>query len=70
MTYVLNLKPETAQRIEDKAKSLGVAPQQWLEGIIEKASSESVSDAQFEEVMNRVFDRYQTAFEVLAEGAK
>ncbi len=70
MTYILNLKPETARRIEEKAKESGVDPQQWLEATIERASGDSVSDAQFEEVMNRVFDRYQTAFEVRAEGAK
>ncbi len=70
MTYILNLKPETAQRIEEKARQSGVAPQQWLESVIENASAESITNAKFEEVMNGVFDRYQRAFEVLAEGAK
>ncbi len=70
MTYVLNLEPETARRIEEKAKARGVAPEQWLETVVQTASEESVSEAQFEAVMNRVFDRYEKAFEVLAEGAK
>lgn len=70
MTYVLNLKPETAKRVEEKAKSSGVAPEQWLEKLTETALGESVSDAEFKATMNRVFDRYQQAFEVLAEGAK
>ena len=70
MTYVLNLEPHTAKRIEEKAKEMGVEPQQWLETVIQKASADSVSDADLESAMNRIFDRYQTAFEVLAEGAK
>lgn len=70
MTYVLNLEPETARRIEAKAKARGVAPEQWLKTVVQTASEESASEAQFEAVMNRVFDRYEKAFEVLAEGAK
>ncbi|RYX85836.1 hypothetical protein EON83_03525 [bacterium] len=67
MTYVLNLKPETVERIEEKARKSGVPLQQWLESVIESAS---VEDDKFEEAMNQVFNRYQKAFEVLAEGPK
>ena len=70
MTYTLNLNLQTAKRVEEKAKEAGMAPQQWLESAIQSASQEGVSDAEFEAAMNRIFDRYQTAFEVLAEGAK
>ncbi len=70
MTYVLNLEPEVARRVEQKAKTNGLAPEQWLETLAQSATKESVSEAELEAAMHRVFDRYEKTFEILAEGAK
>jgi hypothetical protein len=101
MTYVLNLEPQTARRIEERAAQSAVTPEAVIEELIESALKTSRSerlgeltnevfeeragayevlasgsshryatDEEFEAAKNRVFDRYEKTFEILAEGAK
>ncbi len=69
MTYVLELKPETARKIEERAAQKGTTPQNMLTEMVE-SNFDGDGDAKFDAAMNRVFDKYHKAFEVLAEGAK
>jgi len=70
MTYVLNLNSETAKKIEERAKANGATPEQWLETLAQTATKDGISEAELNEAMSRIFDRYAKTFEILAEGAK
>lgn len=70
MTYVLELKEETARRIEEKAAAQSVAPEEMAVQALEAVFSPEDEDTQFDAAMNRVFTKYRRAFEVLADGAK
>jgi hypothetical protein len=70
MTFVLELKPETVRRIAEKAATQNVASEEIVVQLVEAAFAEDVNDAKFDAAMNDVFDKYQSAFEVLAEGAQ
>ena len=69
MTYVLELKPETARRIEEQATKQGTTPQQVL---VELAEA-NFNDNRRERLMKmaeELFDERASAYEALAEGAK
>jgi hypothetical protein len=70
MTLVLELNPETARRIAEKAAAQNVASEEIALQVLEAAFNEETDeDAKFDAAMNQVFTKYHRAFEVLAEGA-
>lgn len=69
MTYVLNLKPETAKRIEERAAQSGTAPEQVAEELISSALGEARAE-RLHRLTNELFNERAGAYEVLAEGAK
>lgn len=66
MTYVLNLKPETAQRIEEKAKANGATPEQWLENLAEETAEQSPRTMAFEEASEYVLNKNAELYRRLA----
>lgn len=72
MTYVLELKPEVARKLEARAARKGVKP----EDIVEELLVDEVPEVQYfemDEVMamaEKLFDDRASAYEALAEGAK
>ena len=74
MTYVLELKPEVARKLEARAARKGVKPEEIVEELLTEAAPETehgiISDEQFQASKQKIFTKYARAFEVLAEGAK
>lgn len=72
MTYVLELKPEVARKLEARAARKGVKP----EDIVEELLVDEVPEVQYfemDEVMamaEKLFDDRAPVYEALAEGAK
>ena len=66
MTYILNLKPETAKRIEQKAKSNGVAPEQWLEQLVDESADDAPRSMSFEEASQYVLNKNAELYRRLA----
>ncbi len=69
MTYVLNLEPEVARRIEERAAQNGTAPEKVAEEVLVSEFSESRSE-RLSRLTNELFAERGSAYEVLAEGAK
>lgn len=69
MTYVLNLKPETAQKIEERAAQSHIAPEKVVEELIVSALGESRAE-RLDRLTQELFEERASAYEVLAEGAK
>lgn len=69
MTYVLNLEPETARRIEERAAQNGTAPEKVAEEILVSAFAEDRAQ-RLSRLTNELFEERASAYEVLAEGAK
>jgi hypothetical protein len=71
MTLVLELNPETARRIAEKAAAQHVASEEIAIQVLEAAfAEENDGDSKFDAALNGVFSKYHHAFEGLAEGAK
>ena len=74
MTYVLELKPEVARKLEARAARKGVKPAEIVEELLTAEAPPNehgeISDEQFQASKEKIFTRYARAFEVLAEGAK
>ncbi len=69
MTYVLELKEETARRIEEKAAAQSVAPEEMAVQLLEEATS-SERRARLMKMADELFEERASAYEALAEGAK
>ena len=73
MTYIIELKPEVAQRIEAKAAQSGMKPEAFLEELAEDATrpqNGTIPDAEFERLQKEIFAEYASVFEALALGPK
>lgn len=71
MTYIVELKPETARRIQAQAAQKGVKPEEFLEQLADDvAQSKDARRAEVRAMAEKLFDDYAPAFEALAEGAK
>ena len=72
MTYVLELKPEVARKLEERAARKGVKPAEIVEELLTEGAPE-VEYFEMDEVRamaEKLFDDYAPAFEALAEGPK
>ncbi|PQV63456.1 hypothetical protein B1R32_11117 [Abditibacterium utsteinense] len=69
MTYVLELKPETARFIEEKAAQSNLAPEQMALQILDEATNGG-RRARLMKMADELFDERASAYEALAEGAK
>ena len=72
MTYVLELKPEVARKLEERAARKGVKPAEIVEELLIEETPE-VEYFEMDEVRamaEKLFDDYAPAFEALAEGPK
>ncbi len=69
MTYVLNLEPEVARRIEERAAQNGTAPEKVAEEVLVSEFGESRAE-RLSRLTNELFADRASAYEVLAEGAK
>ncbi len=74
MTYVLELKPEVARKLEERAARKGVKPEEIVEELliedVPPTEHGEISDEQFQKSKKKVFAKYARVFEALAEGAK
>ncbi len=74
MTYVLELKPEVARKLEARAARQGVKPEEILEELLSEETPEIehgiIPDEQFQASKKKIFTKYAKVFEALAEGAK
>lgn len=72
MTYVLELKPEVARKLEARAARKGVKPEEILEELL----IDEVPEIQYFEMdevhamAEKLFDDRASVYEALAEGAK
>lgn len=69
MTYILELKPETARKIEEQAAQKGTTPQQMLVELAE-AKFDDNRRARLMKMADELFEERASAYEALAEGAK
>ena len=76
MTYVLELKPEVARKIQQQAAQKGVRPEEFLAQLAEENANQDDTQTKYfdpEEVRAmaaKLFDDRAEVFEALAEGAK
>jgi len=68
MTYVLNLKPETARKIEERAKANGATPEAVIEELINLALETGRAE-RMNKLTNELFKKRASAYEALAEGS-
>ena len=72
MTYVLELKPEVARKLEERAARKGVAPAEIVEELLTEQAPE-IEYFEMDEVRamaEKLFDDRASVYEALAEGAK
>lgn len=71
MIYTVELKPKVARKIEAKAASQNLTPEELLVRLAERAVQPSIiPDEQFRKSMEFSFDKYAPAFEALAESER
>ena len=72
MTYVLELKPEVARKLEERAARKGVRPEEIVEELLTEETPE-VEYFEMDEVRamaEKLFDDRASVYKALAEGAK